>query len=70
VLNLLLASFTEPRNWIYEMPLETIIIANIWRGTAFSMILFTAVLESIPDFLYKAADIDGATSWEKFRYIT
>ncbi|RLE57422.1 MAG: sugar ABC transporter permease [Thermoprotei archaeon] len=57
-------------NWLYEKPLETIIIANIWRGTAFSMILFTAALESIPKFLYEAAEVDGASSWQKFRYIT
>jgi len=57
-------------NWLYEKPLETIIIANIWRGTAFSMILFMAALESIPSYIYDAAEVDGASKWQKFRYIT
>ncbi len=52
-----------------EKPLFTIIVANIWRGTAFSMILFMAALESIPQFIYEAAEVDGATGWVKFRYI-
>ncbi len=51
-------------------PLETIIVANVWRGTAFSMILFLAALESIPSYIYETAEIDGATSWQRFRYIT
>ncbi len=51
-------------------PLETIIVANIWRGTAFSMILFAAALESIPRYIYEAAEIDGASPWQRFRYIT
>jgi len=71
LMNILLSPFgIEPRNWLFEAPFETIIIANIWRGTAFSMILFTAVLESIPQYIYEAAEIDGATGWQRFRYIT
>ncbi|RLE84860.1 MAG: sugar ABC transporter permease [Thermoprotei archaeon] len=60
----------RPINWLYKHPLETAIIANIWRGTAFSMILFSAALESIPNFLYEAAEVDGATGWQRFRSIT
>ncbi len=50
-------------------PLETIIVANIWRGTAFSMILFTAALEGIPQYIYEAAEVDGAGPWSKFRHV-
>ncbi len=50
-------------------PLEAMIIANIWRGTAFSMILFMAALESIPSYIYEAAEIDGATPWQRFRFV-
>jgi len=60
----------EPVNWLFRRPLETIIIANIWRGTAFSMILFSAALEGIPKFIYEAAEIDGASGWQRFRYVT
>ncbi len=50
-------------------PFETIVVANIWRGTAFSMILFTAALEGIPQYIYEAAEIDGAGPWYRFRHI-
>jgi multiple sugar transport system permease protein len=50
--------------------LLSIIIANIWRGTSFSMILQYAGLKRIPDGLYEAAGIDGASAIQKFFYIT
>jgi len=60
----------KPRNLLITNPLEMIIIANIWRGTAFSMILFSAALESIPNYIYEAAHVDGASAYQRFRYIT
>ena len=50
--------------------LMSIIIANVWRGTAFSMILQYAGLQSIPDELYEAAEVDGANALQSFWYIT
>ncbi len=52
-----------------EHPLASIIVANIWRGTAFSMILFIAAMEAIPRSIYEAAEVDGATPLQRFRYI-
>jgi multiple sugar transport system permease protein len=48
----------------------SIIIANVWRGTAFSMILQYAGLQSIPDEIYEAAEVDGASTLQSFWYIT
>lgn len=48
----------------------SILLATLWWTVGFNMILFLAGLQEIPDELYEAADIDGASSWEKFRYIT
>jgi multiple sugar transport system permease protein len=48
----------------------SIVIANVWRGTAFSMILQYAGLQSIPDELYEAAEVDGAGALQSFWYIT
>jgi multiple sugar transport system permease protein len=45
-------------------------LANIWRGTALSMILLYAGLQTIPPTLYEAAAVDGATGFQAFRYIT
>ena len=42
----------------------------IWGAAGFNMILFLAAMESIPDSLYEAAEIDGASTWVQFRSIT
>lgn len=46
------------------------IISNVWRGTAFSMIVFYAALKAIDPTLYEAASVDGANGVQKFRFIT
>jgi multiple sugar transport system permease protein len=45
-------------------------IANIWRGTAFSMIMQYAGMKTVPPELYEAATVDGARAVQKFRYVT
>jgi multiple sugar transport system permease protein len=45
-------------------------IANIWRGTAFSMIMQYAGMKTVPPDLYEAATVDGAGMLQKFRYVT
>ncbi len=47
-----------------------VLIANVWLGWPFMMVIATGALQSIPTELYEAADVDGATSWEKFWKIT
>jgi multiple sugar transport system permease protein len=58
--------------WLSDpnLALMSIIIANVWRGTAFSMILQYAGLQSIPDEIYEAAEVDGASTLQSFWYIT
>ena len=46
------------------------LITNVWLGFPFMMIIALGGLQSIPDALYEAADIDGASPWQKFRNIT
>lgn len=50
--------------------LWAVIIANIWLGTAFNMILLSVGLASIPKDLYEAAELDGATALQRFWTIT
>ena len=47
-----------------------LIAVNVWRGTAFSMILMLAALQGIPKELYEAARIDGANSFQNLRFVT
>jgi len=59
-----------PVNWITSRPLLTVIIANIWKGTAWSYLLFAAALDTIPKELFEAADVDGASGWQKLTTIS
>ncbi len=45
-------------------------IMGIWKNTGWAMLIYLAALQSIPNMLYEAAELDGATSWQKFRFIT
>mgnify|MGYP002336239570 CR=1 FL=1 len=59
-----------PQRWLTDHALLSVIIANIWRGSAFSMLLFASSIETIPQEVYDAAEVDGASGWTKFRFIT
>src|SRR5437016_9240649 len=48
----------------------SVIFANIWRGVPFVAITLLAGLQTMPPSLYEAATIDGATPWQRFRYVT
>jgi multiple sugar transport system permease protein len=48
----------------------SVIFANIWRGVPFVAITLLAGLQTVSPSLYEAATIDGATNWQRFRYIT
>ncbi len=59
-----------PADWLQVFPLTMIIVVNTWRGIATAMILLTAGLSTIPDEIYEAARMDGATPSQMFRRIT
>ncbi len=48
----------------------SVIFANVWRGIPFIAITLLAGLQTVSPSLYEAATIDGANSWQRFRYIT
>ena len=43
--------------------------ASVWRYTGLNFVLFLGAIQSIPGEMYEAADLDGANSWQKFRYL-
>jgi multiple sugar transport system permease protein len=47
-----------------------VILVNVWFGAPFFMIMYLASLKSVPEELYEAAAIDGATWWQRTRYVT
>lgn len=66
-LNVGLAHFgLGPVNWFGQFPMLAVIIANVWRGTAFTMLIFLGALRTVPGDIYEAARVDGAGSWRRF----
>jgi multiple sugar transport system permease protein len=62
----------EPLQWLGSVTwaLPAVIIVSIWYRVGYDMVLFLAGLQGIPEQLYEAAKIDGATGWQQFRYVT
>jgi multiple sugar transport system permease protein len=52
------------------LAMASIIVINTWRGLPFYGITLLAGLQTVPTELYEAATIDGATGWQRFRYVT
>jgi multiple sugar transport system permease protein len=48
----------------------SVILVNVWIGAPFFMIMYLAALKSVPEQLYEAAAIDGASAWQKLIHIT
>lgn len=59
-----------PVNWLYDLPMLSLISVNIWRGTPFFALAFLGAMQTIPRDLYEAAHLDGARGWARFWGIT
>jgi multiple sugar transport system permease protein len=55
----------KPINFINDFALPIVTIANVWKGTAWSYLLFVAALDSVPREVIEAAKIDGATRFQR-----
>jgi len=53
-----------------QTALASVILVDIWHWTPFCFLLFLAGLESLPQDVYEAARIDGASIWQELRYVT
>jgi multiple sugar transport system permease protein len=62
----------SPVPWLAspDVALTAVILVNIWLGIPFNLTLLYSGLQEIPDELYEAGALDGATGWRAFRYIT
>ena len=61
-----------PMQWLSDPDtvMWSVVVANIWRGTAFSMVVMYAALKAIDPVLYEAASVDGANPLQRFFYVT
>lgn len=61
-----------PVDWLgdpqWAMP--AIVLLAVWKNFGYNMIIFVAGLQNVPEELYEAAHMDGASAWDEFRFIT
>ncbi len=69
---LLLAAGLPAQGWLVEPTFArlSIVIASVWQGIPFVMLLLLAGLQSLPQAPFEAAIVDGATAWQRFVHIT
>ena len=75
VVNYILKNFgliSEYKAWFFDenLVMFSVILPTVWKGYPFFTITLLAALQSIPEELYEAADVDGCRSWGKFWHIT
>lgn len=70
-LNAVLAWLRLPdQNWLYSLPILAVSFANVWRGTAFSMLVYSAALSEIPREVEESAQLDGAGGRQRLWHVT
>lgn len=60
------------QNWLTDpkIAIFSISFVEVWRWTGFTMVILLAGLQSIDQSYYEATELDGASAWQKFRYVT
>jgi multiple sugar transport system permease protein len=48
----------------------SVVLLTLWKNTGFTMVIYLAALQGVPIELYDAANVDGATAWQRFRNVT
>ena len=62
----------QPPDWlnspIWAKP--AVVLLTLWKNVGFTMVIYLASLQGVPEALYDAARVDGASNWQRFRYVT
>jgi multiple sugar transport system permease protein len=53
-----------------SLVLLSMVLFSVWKYMGYYMVIYLAGLQGIPNELYEAAGLDGATTWQKFKYVT
>lgn len=61
-----------PHDWLgsYSTAMLSVVVVDIWHWTPFCFLLFLAGLETLPQDVFEASELDGANIWQELRYIT
>ena len=73
--NILLNVFNVPQDELPQgftggLVLFSMILFSVWKYMGYYMVIYLAGLQGISSELYEAASLDGANTWQKFRYVT
>jgi len=62
----------EPQRWLQDeqLAIPLLVLIAVWKGIGYIMVIYLAGLQSVPNDLYEAAEIDGAGTLRKFRSVT
>ncbi|GAA2816162.1 sugar ABC transporter permease [Saccharopolyspora taberi] len=58
------------QDWLFSAPMIAVVLGNVWRGTAFSMLVYQAALAEVPSELTEAAQVDGAGALGRLWHVT
>jgi multiple sugar transport system permease protein len=63
---------SEPLAWLADkqLAMPAVVLMTVWTSVGFSMVIYLAGLQAIPEELYEASRVDGAGPWARFRHIT
>ncbi|MEA1976634.1 MAG: sugar ABC transporter permease [Chloroflexota bacterium] len=64
--------YRGPQNWTAnpDLALISIMIVALWKNAGYYMIFYLAGMQNLPSEVFEAATLDGASTWQKLRYIT
>ena len=70
-LNRFLGLLSIPKqSWLFTVPILAVSLANVWRGTAFSMLVYSAALSEVPKEIEESATMDGAGTFQRLWAVT
>ena len=61
-----------PPDWLNDpfWAKPAVVLLTVWKNVGFTMVIYLAALQGVPEVLYDAAKVDGANAWQKFRFVT
>ena len=62
----------RPPDWLNDpdWAKPAVVVLTLWKNTGFTMVIYLAALQGVPRELYDAARVDGASGWQRFRFVT
>ena len=62
----------QPPDWLNDpdWAKPAVVVLTLWKNSGFTMVIYLAALQGVPTELYDAAKVDGASGWQRFRFVT